>query len=158
MSRQRREDRFTPATETGNRSRGIRWQRAHCMSLVVAMREFDPGLKSSRGRAMGCPETARPTGLAMSATTSLQMDHPHRKFVLIVRSEVQDTTRWTPPKESADTAVSIRRATRRTFLSLIPIPSDSALLRQTLPHDPAGHSRRAERYDGKGNLHFKHAA
>ena len=50
------------------------------------------------------------------------------------------------------------RATRRHSLSPVSILSGSAPLHPPLPQDPAADCGWAERYDGKGNLHFKHAA
>jgi len=152
MSTQRREDRSNPATGIGSLVCGIR-ERIRCMSPAVAVRDFNPGLNARHDHARSFAETARPMDLATSATTSLPMDHPHRKFVSPAHA-----ARWTSPRSSGSIAKLIRQATRRTFLPLIPIPPDSALLRQTLPQDPAAESRRAERYDGKGNLYFKHAA
>lgn len=153
MSTQRREDRSLPTTQTGSRRCGIRWQRTHCMRLATVVTDFNPGRTARDGRAMGCAETAPPIPLAASATSPLQMDHPHTKFVWPVEAD-----RWASPESSGTAAVSIRQATRRTLLPLIPILSDSALSYQALPQDPAADSRRAERYDGKGNLYFKHAA
>lgn len=46
----------------------------------------------------------------------------------------------------------------RSRLSPSSILSGSARVHPTLPQDPAANGRRAERHDGKGNLHFKHAA
>jgi hypothetical protein len=46
----------------------------------------------------------------------------------------------------------------RSSLSPISILPGSARFHLTLPQDPAGYCRWAERYDGKRNLHFKHAA
>jgi hypothetical protein len=46
----------------------------------------------------------------------------------------------------------------RSFLSPISILPGFARFHLTLPQDPAGIRRWAERYDGKRDLHFKHAA
>ena len=46
----------------------------------------------------------------------------------------------------------------RSSLSPISILPGSARFHLTLPQDPAGNCRWAERYDGKRDLHFKHAA
>jgi hypothetical protein len=46
----------------------------------------------------------------------------------------------------------------RSSLSPISILPGSAHLHPTLPQAPAGYRRWAERYDGKRNLHFEHAA
>ena len=50
------------------------------------------------------------------------------------------------------------RATRRHSLSPVSILPGSAPLHPTLPQDPTVDCGWAERHDGKGNLHFKHAA
>jgi hypothetical protein len=46
----------------------------------------------------------------------------------------------------------------RSFLPPIPFPSGLTRLHWTLPQAPAADQRRAERYDGKRDLYFLHAA
>jgi hypothetical protein len=158
MSTQRREDRSAPTTKMCSWGRGIRWRCIDCAERTVGVRDFIPARVVPHVRAIAGAETARPFKLATTATTSLLVDHPHKLFVWSVRSEVQDIRGWISPEDPGNIAVHSRRATRRRSLSHIPFPSDFAFLRQALPQDPAGHSRWAERYDGKGNLYLKHAA
>lgn len=88
-------------------------------------------------------ETASPvrsaTYRAKVATNSLQKDH--RSIRLVRQGQ--------PPQGST---------AYRHPLSPSSILSGSARVHPTLPQDPAGNRRRAERHDGKRNLHFKHAA
>ncbi len=51
-----------------------------------------------------------------------------------------------------------RSTAYRSSLSPNSILSGFARVHPTLPQDPAANGCRAERHDGKGNLHFKHAA
>jgi hypothetical protein len=158
MSTQRREDRSAPATKMCSWGHGIRWQCTNCAKRTAGERDFIPARVVRHVRAIASAETARPFNLATTATTSLPVDRFHRLFVWSVRLEVQDIRGWTSPEESGSSVANSRRATRRRSLPRIPIPSDFAFFRQALPQDPVGDSRWAERYDGKGNLHFKHAA
>jgi hypothetical protein len=87
----------------------------------------------------------RPVSTAPMAMTSLQKDP--RSVGLVCPG--------TPSFRVVDVG---SRATRRHSLSPVSILSGSAPLHPTLPQDPAVDCGWAERHDGKGNLHFKHAA
>ena len=63
-----------------------------------------------------------------------------------------------PPKSGINRSATVVTASHRSIVPHIPIPSARTRTRRTLPQATAGQSRWAERYDGKGNLHFEHAA
>ena len=70
---------------------------------------------------------------------------------------------WKPvefaaPRWGRRPQVAAQRSTHRSsppHISILPVRSH---LRHTLPQAPAGEGRWAERYDGKRDLYFKHAA
>lgn len=103
-------------------------------------------------RAASGGPTARPRCSVQLATDSL---HKHHRFVPLVR---QDIRRGRPPLWTSHRGNSGTPAPHRCSPSLLSVLSGSARLHSSLPQAPAGLSRWAERHDGKGNLHFKHAA
>ncbi len=104
-----------------------------------------PDMRLSRAAANG--QTARPEIPATLATNSLQKDHP------LVRHALRGGHRGSPPLWTGR-----NESAHRSSLSLLSVLSGSACLHLTLPQAPAGLSRWAERYDGKRDLHFIHAA
>jgi hypothetical protein len=102
-----------------------------------------PALFTRFCRALADGKTAPPEGLATTparvATNSLQKDI---HSVRLVRHDYypQGSTAYRSP------------------LSPISFLTGSALVHPTLPQAPDGIRRWAERYDGKRDLHFKHAA
>ena len=95
------------------------------------------GLASANG--VTAPLERLATAPARVATNSLQKEN---QFVRLVRLEY-------PPQGSA---------AYRSSLSPISILPGSALVRPTVPQAPVAIRRWAERYDGKRDLHIKHAA
>jgi hypothetical protein len=143
MSTQRRESSSTLATKT--RCRGSRhyWQRTDCTD-----REGADGLVSlapvtRNNLAYASAITARPFPTAVLATISLQKDPG------FIRHVCHDS----PPLWTRR-----RRQAYRYSLSPISILSGSMRFHLASPQAPEGNCRWAERYDGQGNLHFKHAA
>ena len=143
MSTQRRESSSTLATKT--RCRGSRdyWQRTDCTD-----REGADGLVSlapvtRKSRAYASPSTARPITTAVLATKSLQKDPGFLKLVC---------------HDSPPLGTPRRGQAYRYSLSPISILSGPVRFHLASPQAPAIIHRWAERYDGQGNLHFKHAA
>ena len=143
MSTQRRESSSTQAAKT--RCRGSRdyWQSTDCTD-----REGADGLVSLApvtrvSRAYASAITARPFSTADLATKSLQKD-----------------PRFTPPvcHDSPPQGTNRRRQAYRYSVPPISILSGSMRFHLASPQAPAKNDCWAERYDGQGNLHFKHAA
>jgi len=99
------------------------------------------GAKASRGAQAGM------------ATGSLLSDYRFRTIARLA------SRCGSPPSRAAGySGDSVRRAIHWSSRLHIPQHSSRARLHRSLPHAPAGESRWAERYDGKGNLHIQHAA
>jgi hypothetical protein len=92
---------------------------------------------------------------AWLATKFLQMDYLIRQLVRPV--SVARHRGSQPPGVVRRAAVGIQ-ASPRSSLPHISLLSGFAHFRRSLPQVPAGNHRRAERYDGKRDLYFKHAA
>jgi len=167
MSTQRREYRYAPATKTSRRGSRCRSKRIHCTERARESELRSSALDTHFGRARACGKTARPETPATFhpsdqdlspgapvrlATKSLQTDHPLEKLVW------QDNRLGSPPPVNGNRAATGTPATPRSSLSHILIPSGFTHIHSTLPQVPAGFSRWAERYDGKRDLHFQHAA
>ncbi len=86
------------------------------------------------------------------ATTFLQQDQP---IGLLVRPISRAERAGSPPTWGCRTAAFGSPASPGH--PAIPFPSSQACLHSALPHAPAD-LRRAERYDGQGNLYLLHAA
>jgi len=147
MSTQRRETRPTPANKNvwGSRNR----RRADSKNREGLQGRLCPAPVSRLSRANAGEGTARPGDPVQAATKSLQKELRNARFA----GHGSPPTRADRRQQAGPSAV-----TTRYSLSLLSIPSGSARLHPTLPQVPAGKRRWAERYDGKGNLYFKHAA
>jgi len=171
MSTQRRESRSTPARKNCRRGPRNRWQRTSCTGRAAPRREprSTPVLRHASAFANG--RTALPgtpaeflpndeTGalwassgtLAYTATDSLQSGYR------IVELVSQDVRRGSPPSGARPILGNRPAARRRSSLPPIPSPSGSARLHPSLPRVSAGLRRRAERYDGKRDMHLQHTA
>ncbi len=89
---------------------------------------------------------------ARAATISLQLGNR------IVQLVLQYLRHDSPPVGAGPGAGNGTSANHGSSLPHIPIPSGLARFHRTLSRVPAGRRRRAERYDGKGNLYLQHAA
>jgi hypothetical protein len=150
MSTQRRDGRSAPTTEVSRRSmrhgsrlalckdlanRANRLGQANAVSLTWDFRAF------ASGRTVYLP--------AMATRSTLQQD---------TRS---DTRNRQPVRHFCPGSPPVRQAAALSpFFNAYPIPSPAVFARvhPTLPHVPAAFGCRTERYDGKGNLYFKHTA
>ena len=87
------------------------------------------------------------------ATNSLLSDHRFRTLARL------GSRCGSPPSSAAGhSRVPATPAKHWSSTPHIPKLPFRTRLHQSLPHAPAGESRWAERYDGKGNLHIQHAA
>jgi hypothetical protein len=89
------------------------------------------------------------------ATNSLQLDSCTSRYFELFAQEIR---RGSPPNWDASHSVTSLTASRRSSLPLVPRPSDLESLHSALPQFPAADRSRTERYDGKRDLHFQHAA
>lgn len=92
----------------------------------------------------------RPGPRERGVEESLRSDH---RTVHFARSARQETRRGLPPPWAGP-----RRANHRSCHPVSPFPANSLRFRPSLPQIPACPSCRAERYDGKRDLYFQHAA
>ena len=151
MSTQRRDGRSAPTTETGRRNMRHGSRLALCKDLAnranrskkanaVLPTWVFPAFAS--GQMQYLPATAASSTLQQDTRCDIRNQQPVRSF-----------GPGSPPVRQA-------AAHRPLFNGYPPIPSPAVFARvhPTLPHVPAAFSSRTERYDGKGNLYFKHAA
>ena len=87
------------------------------------------------------------------ATNSLRSDYRNG-----IHARLKSLCRSLPPHGANRHSATANTARHRLLIPEIPILPACTRLHRTSPQAPAGQSRWAERYDGKGNLHFKHAA
>lgn len=147
-----------------------RWQRRSCMERA----EGSPSKVARNVYAMASGGTAPLLSLLMVtwawfhpidedlslgtpdqlATKFLQSDQPIRQLVQPV---IEANRRGSPPGAGLHAAFGIP-ASPRSSLPPIPFPPSFAPLRLPLPQAPVGYRHRAERYDGKRDMYFLHAA
>jgi len=101
------------------------------------------------------------------ATTFLLSDHHIRQ---LVRPVFEADRRGSPPPRVRCRAALGKQASPRSSIPHISFPSGLSGIHRSLPLDPIGlpslvgpqapdgHRRRAERYDGKRDMYFQHAA
>lgn len=132
--------------------REAHWQRIGCGSRAGLLERFGSAPVTRFSRATASGRTARPDTSAKAATNSLLKDHP---LVWLVRKDARHGSPplWTGRHENAGPP-----AEDRSSRSLLSVLSGFARLHLPLPQAPAALSRRAERYDGKRDLHFLNAA
>ena len=161
MSTQRRASRSTPSTKTN------RWESRDGLRPTGCM-EGEDGLELSSSGLLVSAFSAQidhadagggraPRGLrrALTSTNSLQSDYRNTRPVRLVSLNIRPIS---PPARAAQGAAA---ATLKSFgSSFQPIPSSSgfARLHPSLPRVPAALRRRSERYDGKRDMYFQHAA
>jgi hypothetical protein len=171
MSTQRREDRAAPTTKIRWQGRRSDMRLASCADRAGSSENEFPTSLARSFPANAARRTAPPVTPAldpdpqpahqgcvagppgMAATNSLRSDHPNQQHAWPVQLDIRfgSPPLWQP-------------AARRPLRQLpsgappIPFPAVSARLHPTLPRVPAARSCWTERYDGKRDLHFKHAA
>ncbi len=132
--------------------RETRWQRTSCTERAEAWSGSLRVTGARQGGAIANGTTAPPEPPASWVTDSLHKDRPIEQLV------GQDDRCGTPPSRAGSRAAVGTPANRRSSLPHIPIPPGLASFHPASPQAPAAYSRRAERYDGKGNLYLLYAA
>jgi hypothetical protein len=151
MSTQRRENRSVQATAICRVGFRCRW-RTGSRHREGAVGRLSPAPVTRYGQAHANGLTAQPQASVVFATDSL---HKDRHIVRLVR---QDVCSGTKPLWKCRSTQAGPPAAHRYPRSLLSLLSGNAPLHVTLPQAPAGRRRWAERYDGKRDLYFKHAA
>jgi len=151
MSTQRRDGRSAPTTETGRRSMRHGSRLAYCKDLQ------NRANRSGHANADTWDFPASASALraylpAIVASSTLQQD---TRCDICKQQPVRSFCPGSPPVRQA--------AALETFFDRLigyppTPPAVFALFHPTLPHVPAAFGCRTERYDGKGNLYFQHAA
>ena len=151
MSTQRRYGRRAPTTEFDRRSLRHDSRLAHC--------------KVHRANRSELANAVPPTWSLPAANASGQMEHLP---VIAARNTLRQDTRnqqhvrsfcpGSPPLGRAAGFSPFQLIGYLLGYPAIPSPAIFARLHPTLPDVPAALGSRTERYDGKGNLYFKHAA
>jgi hypothetical protein len=152
--------------------RESRWQRKSCTERKGVL----GGQSWSRGRttrndprpiyvarfasAVANGQTAPLVSILWSAFAWMATKFLRSDYLLgqLVRPVLKADRRGSAPPRVPNRAALGTQASPRSSLPHIPYPSGSPRLHPTLPHAPAGHRRRAERYDGKRDMYFQHAA
>jgi hypothetical protein len=132
--------------------REAHWQRIGCGSRAGLLERFCSAPVTRFSRASASGRTARPDTPATAATNSLLKDPP------LVRLVRLDARRGSPPLWTNRHENAGPPAVDRSSRSLLSVLSGFARLHPALPQAPAAFSRRAERYDGKRDMHFLNAA
>jgi hypothetical protein len=160
-----------------------RWQRSDCTARAGASEMTFPAPIMRHGRARASGGTAPPQYPAWlhpsdedlspgtpEATNSLHLDYRSVlfawfvqifqlvQFVCPVRLLPQGIRRGSPPFRVVRLAATGTPTTHGLLLPHIPSPAGITRFHPTLPQDPTGKRRWAERYDGKRDLHLQHAA
>jgi hypothetical protein len=154
MSTQRREDHLTPATKINRCGPRNRWQRRSCTTSAKVSGHANPTPIALHLRAFAAVGSAP----SRVAANSLQSDQSYLNFVTPASFFQQGIRRGSPPPGAGFPAASGTLTTRRSSLPFIPSPSGFADFHPALPQFPALNRRWTERYDGKRDLHFQHAA
>jgi len=136
------------------------WQRTTCPERAGSRVCFHPGRYARYGWAIASGRTAPLRAAfwlvwAWMATIFLQKDQPLRHSARpLFQAEPPGSPLLSPPRRFR---ASGKPASPRSYLPLSPVLPSLAESHLTLPRAPAQY-RRAERYDGKGNLHLLYAA
>jgi hypothetical protein len=150
MSTQKREDHSTPSTKIYRREI---WSRQHTDSTKRAS-VARHACAAAKGRTASLLSILW-SALAWLATKLLQTERPIRQ---LVQPSLSAERRGSPPPLVGSRASLSRQASPRSSIPRIPEPSGLARFRRSLPQFPADNYRRAERYDGKRDMYFQHAA
>ena len=135
--------------------REYRWQHRVCTEHAKRSSQIGLAFIAWFARVIATVGTAPPKAIlkmpaARLATNSLQSDHLFAQLAPFVE---QDIRRGSPP-----TGMATRPAGFRSFLPLALSPPVLVSVHPSLPNHPAGKCRWTERYDGKRDLYFQHAA
>jgi hypothetical protein len=158
MSTQRRNGRSVPPTDTG------RWKLRHGSRLAHDQDRANRAHRS--GHAKARQANAVPLSWNFPAYVFQQAVWPVFSLAMAVRAALrQDDRNQQRVRHLCPALPPLRQAAahrpildRRTGYPPTHFPAVFALLHSTLPQGPAAFCCRTERYDGKRNLHFQHAA
>jgi len=159
-------DTTTPATRTCRRGPWCSLRPTGCMEGEGSLELSSSGLPGSAflvsaflaqiDHADSSDGTA-PRGLRrkLTSTDSLQQDYLNTRLVRLVALNIRPGS---PLSRAGHRAEAV--ALKSFGLSFLPIPSPSGFARfhLSLPRVPAALRRRSERYDGKRDMYFQHAA
>ena len=154
MSTQRRDIRSAPTTETGRLSTRHGSRLALCKNLANRANQLGQANAVLPSRVFPAFASGQTAYLPAKATRStLQQD---TRSDTRNQQSVRSFGLASPPVWQA---AGLEAFCDRP-IGYLPLPSPAffARVHPTLPHVPAAFSCRTERYDGKGNLYFKHAA
>ena len=165
MSTQKRASRYPPATETCRMGPRFRRQRMSCTERaggwgnLLATPFARYGCASAGGGTAPLLLTLWSIGVWL-ATKFLQADLPIGQMVQpAFKAERSGSP---PPLGACRPSIWLgafgASVSPRSSLPPIPFPSGYSCLHLALPQAPAAYQRRAERYDGKRDLYFLHAA
>jgi hypothetical protein len=154
MSTQRRDIRSAPTTETGRLSMRYGSRLALCKDLA------------NGANRLGQANAVLPTWVLPAFASVQTANVPATAARSTLQEDARSDTRKQQPVWSfCPGSPPVRQATaleafcdRLIGYPPLPFPAIFARVHLTLPHVPAAISCRTERYDGKGNLYFKHAA
>lgn len=152
MSTQRWEDRSILATQAGHRETWS-WQLTDSKKRACAARHVCTAAEGRTASLLSILWSA----MAWLATKFLQTDHLIRQ---LARPRLRAERRGSPPPSLRCGGSLNRQASPRSSIPHIPDPSGPARLHPPLPQFPAVHQSglRVERYDGKRDMYFQHAA
>ena len=154
MSTQRRDHHSNPATKINRCGPRIGRQHGSCTRSAKESGQECPAPMALDRCALATVGSAP----NRAARGSLQSDHSYLNFVTAAWNSQQDISRGSPPHGAGLSAATGTLTTRGSSLPFIPSPSGFTDFHPALPQFPANESRWTERYDGKRDLHFKHAA
>ena len=161
MSTQKREHGITPATKTRRQGPRCRSQLTKCtdragvgcIPLPAQIARYV--CAAAKGRTAPLVSILW-SALAWMATKFLHSDHHIGR---LVRPVLKADRRGSPPPWVWLRAALGKQASPRSSIPHIPSPSGFARIHLPLPPQaPDGLRRRAERYDGKRDMYFQHAA
>lgn len=132
--------------------RESRWQRKACTGRAETWSSSLSVTGSCSGISGASGGTTPPETPARWVTDSLHTDHRFEQCA------AQIARHGVPPLRAGSQAAFGPQTLRRLSLPHIPTPPGFASVHPTSPQAPAALSRRAERYDGKGNLYLFDAA
>jgi hypothetical protein len=151
MSTQRRESHSAPTTEDCWEGAMRDWRRLS----DTACAENREQLEVARTALQSSSSAKDRTAPHWEATNSLQLDSCISRYFELVAPAIR---RGPPPVWEAGYTVTGLTASRRSSLPLYPHPPVLENIHPALPQFPAADRSRTERYDGKRDLHFQHAA
>jgi hypothetical protein len=151
MSTQRRESHSAPTTEDCWNGAMSDWRILSDTACAENREQPEVARTAHKGSSFAKHRTAP----HREATNSLQLDSCISRHFELVAQEIR---RGSPSDWKACRPVTKLTGSRRSSLPLYPHPPVLEHFHLALPQFPAADRSRTERYDGKRDLHFQHAA